>query len=281
MDINLSDYAALMGDYAGSIAGIIVSAATVAVVVLLLSLLVLFLLKKFVLVKRRHIILRIFSISYFVLIPIICAFFAFKWQALNKLGNNLSENITKDTKIIDNTIKAKIAEVTDGLYLDKSENLEGKIPISVNDLIDILSDSLYTNYLQYYKLEHVNNENKLLAKAIDLYVEVTKSKGVSFLFKEGLSRIISKELKLEKETTKEMMDTKLGKLFDDGIITKIFDTKIRGFFGGMKNSVLITLFIILLLPAIEIGIAYWLFKKDTKILEQSAQNIPLTDSDSV
>ncbi len=275
MDINLSDYAALAGDYAGSLAAITISSVITAIVVLILSLVLLFVLKKFVLVKRKHVVLKVFSIAYFILIPIICAFFAFKWQFLNKLGNNIAENITKDTKIVDNAVKSNMAAVVNTFYLDKSENLTGKIPVSVNNLIDILGDSLYSNYLEINRVESPNKQSDMMDKAITLYIDVTKSKGLSFLIKEALAHIITKELKLEKETTKEIMDTKLGKLLDDGILTKILDSKIEGFFGSMKKSVLVTLCIILLLPAIEIGIAFWFFQKDKKIAE-AAGNSDLT-----
>ena len=270
MNIKLSDYVTLLGDYAGSIAGITFSAAITAIVVLIASIIILILLRKVILIKRRHKILKFLSISYFVLIPIICAFFGFKWQFLNKLGNNLAENITKETKVVDNLVKMKLAEVINPYYLNKSENLEGKIPISVNDLVDILADSLYVNYVELKKTNLSNEQNDYMDKALELYIDITKSKGLSFLIKEGLSKIITKSLKIEQETTKEMMDTKLGKLFDDGILSKIVDTKIRSFFGGLKKSVLTTLGIILLIPTIEILIAYFLNKRDKKIAIESA-----------
>lgn len=270
MNLKLSDYVTLLGDYAGSVAGITFSAAITAIVSLIISIIVLILLRKVILIKRRHKILKFLSISYFVFVPIICAFFAFKWQFLNKLGNNVAENITKETKVVDNLVKVKLAEVVNPFYLDKSENLEGKIPISVNDLIDILADSLYVNYVELKKTSLSNEENDYMDKALELYIDITKSKGLSFLIKEGLSKIITKSLKIDQETTKEMMDTKLGKLFDDGILSKIADTQIRSFFGGFKKSVLITLSIILLLPTIEILIAYFLNKRDKKIAIENA-----------
>lgn len=273
MNLKLSDYVTSLGDYAGSIAGITFNAAITAIIVLILSIIVLILLRKVILIKRRHKILKFLSISYFVIIPIICAFFGFKWQFLNKLGNNVAENITKETKVVDNLVKIKLAEVINPFYLDKSENLEGKIPISVNDLIDILADSLYVNYVELKKTNLSTEQNDYMDKALELYIDITKSKGLSFLIKEGLSQVITKQLKIEQETTKEMMDTKLGKLFDDGILSKIVDTKIRSFFGGLKKSVLTTLGIILLIPTIEILIAFWLHKKDKKLV---ADNTDLT-----
>ena len=66
------------------------------------------------------------------------------------------------------------------------------------------------------------------------------------------------------KTTKQMMDTKLGKLFDDGILCTIVDCEIKQVFGGMKNSILTMLAVILAIPLIEIAIANWLFRKEVK-----------------
>lgn len=264
MDLNISDFLAITGNYAGSFVSIIFSGIVAAIIVLIVSLLLLFILKKYILVKRKHIVLKVISISYFVLIPLLCAFFAFKWQVINKFSTNLTENIVKDIKPVDLLVKNKLAGVVNGLYLDKSENLEGKIPVSVNDLVDILSDSLYVNYLEITSIERPDKQNVLVDKAINLYISITKSKGIAFLIKEGLSKVVTKQLHLEKETTKEMMDTKLGKLFDDGILCSIVDCEIKQVFGGMKNSILMILAFVLALPVFEIVIANWLFRKENK-----------------
>lgn len=264
MNLNISDFIAISGRYAGSFASIVFSGLITAVVVLILSLLVLFLFRRFVLVKRKHIVLKVIAIAYFVLIPLICGFFAFKWQVVNKFGNNLAENITKDVKPVDLMVKDKLSGIVNGLYLNKSENLEGKIPVSVNDLINILSDTLYVNYLQITKVERPDSQNELVNKAIKLYIRVTKSEGIAFLIKKGVSKVLAKQLRLKEETTKQMMDTKLGKLFDDGILCTIVDCEIKQVFGGMKNSILTMLAVILAIPLIEIAIANWLFRKEVK-----------------
>ncbi|MFY9310021.1 MAG: hypothetical protein WAQ28_13325 [Bacteroidia bacterium] len=264
MNLNISDFIAISGRYAGSFASIVFSGVITAVVVLILSLLVLFLFRRFVLVKRKHIVLKVIAIAYFVLIPLICGFFAFKWQVVNKFGNNLAENITKDVKPVDLMVKDKLSGIVNGLYLNKSENLEGKIPVSVNDLINILSDTLYVNYLQITKVERPDSQNELVNKAIKLYIRVTKSEGIAFLIKKGVSKVLAKQLRLKEETTKQMMDTKLGKLFDDGILCTIVDCEIKQVFGGMKNSILTMLAVILAIPLIEIAIANWLFRKEVK-----------------
>lgn len=264
MNLNISDFVAISGRYAGSFASIVFSGVITAVVVLILSLIVLFLFRRFVLVKRKHIVLKVIAIAYFVLIPLICGFFAFKWQVVNKFGNNLAENITKDVKPVDLMVKDKLSGIVNGLYLNKSENLEGKIPVSVNDLINILSDTLYVNYLQITKVERPDSQNELVNKAIKLYIRVTKSEGIAFLIKKGVSKVLAKQLRLKEETTKQMMDTKLGKLFDDGILCTIVDCEIKQVFGGMKNSILTMLAVILAIPLIEIAIANWLFRKEVK-----------------
>ena len=197
MNLNISDFIAISGRYAGSFASIVFSGVITAVVVLILSLLVLFLFRRFVLVKRKHIVLKVIAIAYFVLIPLICGFFAFKWQVVNKFGNNLAENITKDVKPVDLMVKDKLSGIVNGLYLNKSENLEGKIPVSVNDLINILSDTLYVNYLQITKVERPDSQNELVNKAIKLYISVTKSEGIAFLIKKGVSKVLAKQLRLK------------------------------------------------------------------------------------
>ena len=106
------------------------------------------------------------------------------------------------------------------------------------------------------------SDNKIESKVSFIFLKIFKGKTFSIIIKTGIEELVDKSLGLDKDVTQDVLKTKLDELLKEGVVTKIILIQIDKLFNGMKNTIYIIVFLILLIPTIEIAIAYWLNKKE-------------------
>ena len=269
----ISDYWTLISEFTNPVK-IIFSAIGSTIVAFLVIVLAMILLRKIILIKRRHILLRILSISYFVLIPILTLFFGFKWGLVDGIHSDLKEHLPAYTKGLNNVYNKNVAVSLQSLVT--GGKADSTVKISTNDVIDTLSVVLYRNYGDLLYQEVNSHKGDMTGKVAGVFLKLFKEDGISYAIKKGLVKLVEKSIGVDEEVTKEVMNVKINELLEKGVITKIVEIQLDKVFKGIKRGIIIMYCMILLLPVAEIAIAYWLFKKAaTPLPEQDPRSTPL------
>lgn len=254
----INEYWDLIANYTNPFK-IIFSSIVSTIIVLIITIIALIFLRKIILIKRKHIILRILSISYFILIPIIMCLFGFKWGLINGVQNDLKEHAKAYTSDLSKSFNMSVSNNFKAFFV--GGKYDSKLNFSPNEGIEAVSDLLYQNYGA--SLENmVASDNKIEAKVSFIFLKIFKGKTFSIIIKTGIEELVDKSLGLDKDVTQDVLKTKLDELLKEGVVTKIILIQIDKLFNGMKNTIYIIVFLILLIPTIEIAIAYWLNKKE-------------------
>lgn len=261
----ISEYWTLISEFTNPFK-IILSAIGSTTVAFLVIVLVLVFLRKIILIKRRHILLRILSISYFVLIPILTLFFGFKWGLVNGIHHDLKDHLTAYTKGLNSVYNENVAGSLQSLVT--GTKADSTMKISTNDVIDTLSVVLYRNYGDLLYQEVNSHKGDMTGKVAGIFLKLFREDGISYAIKKGLVKLVEKSIGVDEEVTKEVMSVKINELLEKGVITKIVEIQLDKFFKGIKRGIIFMFCMILLLPVVEIAIAYWLFKKATTNLPE-------------
>lgn len=255
MELDISECLEIIGGLGFSVFRIVIWGIVCGIIALSVSLTLILIFRKTILKKRAHLILRILSISYFVIIPMLAGFFAFKWGVTDGAGTELKKASAKYTAGLNKKLSDALTDATKDLVNKKS----GLIEMSANDLVDSLSVKIFERYSAV--LGERTTEQGMKAKVTGILFKIVKTKGFSWAMKKGIRKIIEKTFHSDKNLTKEAMDKKLGEAFNKNIFSAILEMQVDHFFGRMKRSVIILFLIILLVPAAEISIAFWYFNK--------------------
>lgn len=263
MNISIYDYWEILTTYTNPIQ-IIGKTIFYILLFFIISLVLIFILRKVILVKRNNTILKYLSYSYFVLIPCVSGFLGFKYGLANAVQNDLKEHINAYTEQLN---KQFVADSTFNvaMLLTGNSKLGDVAPhISSNELIDLLAEYFYKRY--GFALEATASSDKSVSgKIAYLFFKITKNKGISFLMKKGIKKIIVDQIGIDEEMTTDLMNTKIDEIIKDGLLKKIVIVQIDKIFGSIKTSVLITLGIILLIIGVEIGYAHYRIKQQQTI----------------
>ncbi len=204
--------------------------------------------KKWLLVERKYPIWKWITYSYFVLIPIWIGFSGAKFGLLQGLQKECKHATTKIMGDADFKIDSTIA---------KNIIVANATP---NQLID-----LYTYYyFDLYKIQLNDISTKqtgVKQKLAKILLVGIQSKILSELLKFVIKDNLDKYLHIDKNVSNEILSTKFKEYAENGLFTKIIHIQIDATFRGLKKSTILLMFLILLIPVIEICIAYYLLNK--------------------
>lgn len=224
----------------------------------LLTIVVLLLLRKQVFVTRCHWTLKWLSYAYIIFFPLFIGFSFAQWSALHNCERQIINNLPKylgDTHALYNTyLKAEVEKIIAEEILKQSGNelLESAVSTAQSFVGSALkSDSKDEIQAASYK-------DKISEYIVQTFLE---SSYVRNLVVSEARNKIGKVLLMDEKLTKDLFDTEIQQLIDNGIINTVLEKHVKHLTGGFKTNVLLILLLGILIPAIEIIIACRLQKK--------------------
>lgn len=248
---SVSKYLSLIGEYTNPVA-IIYTAVSMAIGAFLLAVLLIILLRKFIFVKRRHVILKVLAIIYVIVVPILAGLFGFKLGLVNGIHHDLNEHLGAYTKSLDLAFSEQIRKELGPGDLSKT---------SAKDLVDTVSVAIYDVYKHTLDYKALDARPDLSSKVSVFLLDLFSAKGISAGLKKGITKLVEKSLGVDEDITAEAMEVRLGELLKSGLLTKLVGMQIDKFFNSIKTGIYLVFFLILLIPGIEIAIALYLNKK--------------------
>jgi len=255
---NLSEYWHTAGEFTSplSIAGAVIWTMLFAVLGITL---VLILCRKLILVKRRHVLLKVLGISYFIFIPALTLFFSFKWGMAHGLHRDLKAHLGTYTKHLDKAFGEQVSRNMKLQIAEDGSNLNTQM--SANDAVDTLTNVLFRNYVEMLKHNSETYEG-IKGKAASLLFRLFTTENVAATLKASIRALVQKSIGADEKLTRNLMNARLETLLKEGILTQIIALQIDRLFNGLKKSILLTYLLILLFPVLEIALAHWLIRRD-------------------
>jgi hypothetical protein len=245
----------------------------------LFFLLLVIFLRKFILVKRKSKFLKYLSWTYF-LIPVLAIFFGFKFGILNGMRNDLKAHVQNYTKVMDVFIKEFMGATPDEFF---TEIVAGKnsatADMNTNQVIDRFSDTVYAKFGSSMESAAMQ-DSTMPGKFAGLFLKMTKSKGISAGIKYSIHELLYKELGIDKDVSKDVMQTKFRELLQKGLFTSILEKEIDHLFIPWEKTIGIIFSVLLLFPLTEIIISTIIFRKQMKKLTAISNNphVPTAES---
>lgn len=248
---SITKYLDIIGEYTNPVA-ILYSAVSMAIGAFVLAGLLIILLRKFIFVKRRHVILKVLAIIYAIVIPILAGLFGFKLGLVRGIHHDLKEHLGAYTKSLDDAFSEQLRDELGTGNLSKT---------SVKDLVDTVSVAIYDVYRHTLEYKALDAKKDLSSKVSVFLLDLFSAKGISTGLKKGITSLVEKSLGVEEDITSEAMEVRLGELLKSGLLTKLVGMQIDKFFNGLKTGIYLVFFLILLIPGVEVAIALYLNKK--------------------
>jgi hypothetical protein len=221
----------------------------VGIFTFIVALVLVILLRKFILVPRRYPVLKYVAWTYFFLLPVLAGFFGFKWG----LFNSLRKDINQHTEFYIEHIPVSFDNQTSAAIKTFFKNdITG---YSTNQVIDTAAEIIYSQY--YATLGKQNTANVL----VNFIAGVTKGKGVAYFMKKSIHKLLSEKGGLDESVSKDLMASRIDEILKAGLFAKIILIQLDHFLQGVQKGILITFFLIIMIPVIEILIAHYLHRK--------------------
>jgi hypothetical protein len=263
MELNFSDYLKLFSSFTNPFS-IFLSGLFWAIGSFLFFLLLVIFLRKFILVKRGNAFLKYLSWTYF-LIPAVAIFFGFKFGILNGTRKDLKEHVSNYTQGLDGIMKESLGSTPDEFI---SELITGKdsanLNLNTNQVIDRFSEVLYAKFGSSMETA-AKQDSTTAGKFAYIFLKFTKSKGVAMSIKITIRELLYRELGVDKDVSKEVMQTKFKELLQQGLFTTILEKEIDRMFIPWEKTALIIFSCILLFPLTETVIANIIYRKKIKM----------------
>ncbi|MBC7863621.1 MAG: hypothetical protein IAF38_11635 [Bacteroidia bacterium] len=239
---------------------IIFSCILYAGIAFLAFLLLVIFLRKFILVKRRYLVFKIFAWIYMITIPIVATVFGFKFGLINGIRIDLKTHMVTYTKGLNNLLKEQVGQSADEFILEATSGHDSlNRPLSFDNAIDNFSEKVYVDLTTVMETAAQNGSKR--GKAAKMFLKVVKSDGVAFGLKLTTRKVLQKGLGIRRGASKEIMSTQFDKLQERGLVSLILEEEVDRFFIPMEKSVIMVFLLILFLPVTEIIIAVILYRK--------------------
>jgi len=222
-------------------------------------------LRKKILVRRRHWSLKILSYLYMILFPLFIGFCVSHWSVYHQTEKQLVQNLSTYLDDADNLYNEYIKESVEAAIHERYLKSTG------NELID-------EGYTYLIDKVHgvIDSEDAVEEKELS-FTEKAKAKIVLYLvdiyLKDKLDELVDKaadytdeKVMLKEGITKDILNTRIEKILDIGVMNTVIEAHIHNIFGGLKMKAILILLAGLAVPLIEIFIAHYLERKRLKKL---------------
>ncbi|SEW52606.1 hypothetical protein [Chitinophaga arvensicola] len=219
-------------------------------------------LRKFILVPRSSKILRFVAYTYFVLLPLLAGFFAFKWGFFNSLRKDIKAHQEVYAKHIPSVFDQQASAAVQSLFRDPDGRPSALTKMTTNQVVDTVGALVYNVYGS--TLEQHASQSGARGQLAAFMLRTTKGAGIAALMKKYIAAFLSDKLKLGEGTSEALMETKLISIIQGGLFLNIAVIQVDLFLKGLQKGVLITFLLILAIPLAEIAIAHYLHRKKLK-----------------
>lgn len=233
-------------------------------IVFIVAIILVVLLRKFILVKRSSKILRFIAYTYFILLPLLAGFFAFKWGFFNSLRKDIKEHTGVYAKHIPAVFDEQTAGAVQSLF---GPNNAGVAGLTTNQLIDTVGAVMYNVYGK--TLEQQASLDGAQGKLAAFMLRTTKGAGIAYIIKTYIRKLLHEKLGLHEEVSADLMQTEIAAIIKGGLFVNIAVIQVDHFLKGLQMGVLITFLLILAIPCIEIGVAHYLLRRRAKAVLQA------------
>lgn len=222
----------------------------------IVALVLVILLRRYMLVPRRYPVLKYIAWTYFLLLPLLAGFFGFKWG----LFSSLRKDIKQHTSTYIEHIPASFDDQTSGAI--RAFFKDDITHYTTDQLIDTTAEIIYRQY--YATLDKqalLKDKSNML---VNFIAGITKGKGVAYFMKKSIHKLLSEKAGLNEDVSKDLMASRIDEIIKAGLFAKIILIQLDHFLQGVQKGILVTFFLILLIPVIEILIAHYLHRKKIK-----------------
>lgn len=233
-------------------------------IVFVIAIVLVILLRKFILVPRSGKFLRFVAYCWFAVLPLLAAFFAFKWGFFNSVRKDVKEHAGVYSKHVPAVFDDQATAAIQSLFRREDGSLIPISRLSSNQLIDTASVLIYNVYGT--TLEQQAAKQGIQGKLAAFMLRTTKGAGIAFVIKKYIRKMLSEKIGLQQEVSADLMETKITSIINGGLFVNIALIQVDHFLEGMQKGVLITFLLIIAIPCLEIGIAHYLHRKRKKAM---------------
>ncbi len=265
MGSKLSEYINLFSSFTNPVA-ILLSAIYWTIGTFLFFLLLVIFLRKYILVQRKNKFLKVLSWIYVFVMPVVAAFFGFKFGLLNGIRCDLKSHAVNYTKGIDYVMKESLGKTADEFFVELiAEETASNAELSSDEVIERLSNSVTVEFQKSITLLAAEKET-VSGKAASLLLYIINRKGVAMGIRYSVRQLLNRELGINKSTSRELMQIQFKELLQKGIFTQLLKAEIDYLFIPWLKGTALLFLVILLGPVIEIIIANRMHRKEMKIV---------------
>jgi hypothetical protein len=219
----------------------------------IVALVLVILLGKLMLVPRRHPVLKYIAWTYFLLLPLLAGFFGFKWGLFNSLRKDIKQHTSTYIEHIPASFDDQTSVAIKGFF-------KGDVTqYTTNQLVDTAAEIIYRQY--YATLDKQALLKDKGNALVNFIVGITKGKGVAYFMKKSIHKLLSEKAGLNEDVSKDLMASRIDEILKAGLFAKIILIQLDHFLQGVQKGILITFFLIILIPVIEILIAHYLHRR--------------------
>lgn len=243
---------------------IISGAVFVGILTAIIAIILVILLRKFMLVPRRHPILKYIAWTYFILLPVLAGFFGFKWGLFNSLRKDIKTHTSVYIEHIPASFDQNTSRLITAYFISDSAgvNVAPMAKYTTNQLVDTAAEVIYRQY--YATLEHQAILKDKGNAVVGFIARLTKGKGVAFFMKRSIRKLLTEKGGLDESVSEDLMGARIDEILRAGLFAKIILIRLDHFLQGVQKGILITFFLIIAIPLIEVLIAHYLYKKKMK-----------------
>lgn len=235
----------------------------VLVALALLVLLIVF--RKKVLIKRQHVVFKIIAWLYFLVVPALGAYFTFQWGIMHGIQTELKANFfTQIEGLVTNTEDGWDTYIVKALTTGLDPEEVPEIAISPDEAVELATEIVYLHYKT--EIDSVMSAEGTTGQILTYINNLTDGGVISYGVKKAIHSLLKDGLAIEEEVSAEIMATRIDELMEAGLMRRVFDVQVDRLFDPVKQSILLTFLMILLIPVIEIGIAIYLIKRAEKMV---------------
>lgn len=240
---------------------IVSGAILTGVLTAIIAIILVVLLRKFILVPRRYPVLKYIAWFYFLLLPALAGFFGFKWGLFNSMRKDIKAHTEVYIKHVPASFDMNSSAELTALFMKDSAgvNVAPLANYSTDQLIDTAAGVIYAQYNGILERQALLKEKgNTLASVI---VHISGGKGVAYFMKKAIRNLLKDKIGLSENVSKDLMEAKIEEVLSAGLFAKIMLIQLDHFLQGVQKGILITFFMIVMVPVVEILIAHYLHKK--------------------
>jgi hypothetical protein len=235
-------------------------------IVFIIAIVLVVLLRKYILVTRSSKILRFIAYAYFILLPLLAGFFAFKWGFFNSLRKDIKEHAGVYAKHVPSVFDEKASSAVQSLFSKKDGGVSPIAGLTTNQVIDTVGTLVYNVYGK--TLEQRASMDGAQGKLAAFMLRTTQGAGISYVIKKYIVKLLTEKLGLHEEVSADLMETQIASIINNGLFVNIALIQVDHFLKGLQKGVLMTFLLIFAVPCIEIGVAHYLHRKRLKAAMQ-------------